>query len=115
MSLRVAQALKGAEPRVLTVHVPGGELPDGSHVVVPGMPALGAGRSWVVFTDVWGAVIGGCQGALEVRGGRVAATGEPVEALGRRVRAAARGAGGAEVRERARGARPQAAAPRRRR
>ena len=86
--LRVTRTFKGVGPRFMTVYVPGGVLPDGSEVVVSGMPSFRAGETSVVFVDVRGWVIGGMQGELEVTEGRVDATGQSMEDLGRSVRGA---------------------------
>jgi hypothetical protein len=86
--LEVERTYKGVGTRFMTVEVPGGVLPDGTRVVVGGMPAFAVGESSVVFVDVYGWVIGGFQGELEVSGARLDATGETLGALGRRVRAA---------------------------
>ena len=86
--LRVARSFKGAHPAAMTVNVPGGVLPDGSRLVVSGMPAFYVGESTVVFTDVFGRLLGGFQGALTVVNGRLAGSGETLQAFGRRVDAA---------------------------
>jgi hypothetical protein len=86
--LKVEKTYKGVGPRFMTVEVPGGVLPDGTRVVVAGMPAFRVGESSVVFVDVYGSVIGGFQGELDVSGARVAATGETLGAFGRRVQEA---------------------------
>jgi hypothetical protein len=91
--LRVAETLKGAGARFLTLRVPGGTLPGGRRWDAGGMPSFAVGESKVVFVDVFGRVLGGFQGALAVRGGRVAPGGVSLDAFGRGVRAAvARGA-----------------------
>jgi hypothetical protein len=84
--LQVSESLKGPQRRSLTVVVPGGELADGRRVVAAGMPGLRVGEQYVVFVDVYGRIIGGFQGAVALRAGRVEGTGEPAAAFGRRVR-----------------------------
>ena len=86
--LRVAEALKGPARTSITVVVPGGRAPDGSRVVVGGMPSFAPGDRCVVFVDVFGRVVGGFQGAYELQDGFVRGTGEPVASFGRRVAAA---------------------------
>ena len=86
--LHVTRTFKGIGPRFMTVYVPGGVLPDGRQVLVSGMPSFRVGETSVVFVDVRGWVIGGMQGELEVTEGRVDATGQSLEDLGRSVRGA---------------------------
>jgi len=89
--LRVSRTFKGVASRYLTLTVPGGVLPHGRRVVVPGMPGFGVGEHSVVFLDVFGRVIGGVQGELDISRGNVDATGESLASLGRRIRAAVAG------------------------
>jgi hypothetical protein len=89
--LRVSRSFKGVRRRFMTVQVPGGLLPDGTRVVVSGMPAFSVGERCVVFLDIYGWVVGGFQGELDVGGGRVEATGESLGAFGRRVQSAIHG------------------------
>jgi len=84
----VAETLKGASPRVATVYVPGGRLPDGTQAVVDGMPSFRVGESCCVFVDRNAWVVGGYQGKIGLSKGRVRETGESVAALSTRVRAA---------------------------
>src|SRR5665647_2578870 len=86
--LRVGRSLKGPAESSMTVYVPGGELPDGTRVVVDGMASFRVGDTCFVFVDTRGWVIGGFQGKLGVTYGRVRATGETTASLGRRVTAA---------------------------
>ena len=86
--LRVGRSLKGPAESSMTVYVPGGELPDGTRVVVDGMASFRVGDTCFVFVDTRGWVIGGFQGKLGVTYGRVRATGETTASLSRRVRAA---------------------------
>jgi hypothetical protein len=86
--LRVGRSLKGPAESSMTVYVPGGELPDGTRVVVDGMASFRVGDTCFVFVDTRGWVVGGFQGKLGVAYGRVLATCETTASLSRRVRAA---------------------------
>ena len=99
VALRVLHTLKGMETRRLLVQIPGGLDETGTGVVVDGMPQFRVGERAIVFVDVYGSVIGGFQGALDVQGDRIAGSGLSVASLGRRVRSVmvqARGAAGEE-------------------
>jgi hypothetical protein len=47
--LEVARAFVGDAGRIASVVLPGGVLPDGSGMVVPGMPRLEPGRDYILF------------------------------------------------------------------
>ncbi|MEY2747136.1 MAG: hypothetical protein RL112_2178 [Planctomycetota bacterium] len=77
--LEVSRAFVGAERGLVTASLPGGVLPDGSGMVLPGMPRLEPGREYILFLsrpDEHGMRMpaGLAQGALRVvrdaRGGR---------------------------------------------
>jgi Tol biopolymer transport system component len=114
--LRVLEVLKGAAPSELTIHVPGGRL-GGTTTVVSDPVSFARGRSYVIFLDDLGRVVGAWQGNPAVSAGRVAGTGLTLTAFERQL-AGLTGEAPQAVRPRALGAlrraaakaRPQAAA-----
>ncbi|MEN6431088.1 MAG: hypothetical protein ABFC80_09660, partial [Coriobacteriales bacterium] len=83
-AFRVTDVLSGESPDVVRMTLPGGEV-DGLVLSVSEVPSFSAGSTYVLFLEAGKAVVGGTQGALVVRNGRVDATGESVGAFARRV------------------------------
>lgn len=86
--MSVTDRLKGGATGTTVFYVPGGELPDGSRIVVDGVASFAPGESACVFIDAKGWVVGGFQGKVAVDGGRLSATGQSLSLFKDGVRAA---------------------------
>lgn len=82
--LSVLEVLKGAASRELTIHVPGGRLGK-TTAVVSDPVSFARGRSYVVFLDELGRVVGAWQGNPAVREGRVVEFGTLLAAFERQL------------------------------
>lgn len=89
--IEVQRVLKGSPGAVITCYVPGGAVPDGTVVVVDGMPSFTPGEQCYVFVDVRGWVIAGFQGKLAVDGGRVLSQDVGLRQMDARIAAAIEG------------------------
>lgn len=86
--VRVDETITGTAADTFTITQPGGEV-GGIGLFVTEVPVFNRGRDYVVFLGANGQVVGGTQGALALAGNRVAATGQTLSSLKRRVKAAA--------------------------
>jgi len=91
IDITVSDTLKGASSSTLTAYVPGGTAPGGLRMSVDGMPTFAVGEPCAVFVDANGWIMGGFQGKVIVRGGRVPGEGESVAGFSARVRGASKG------------------------
>ena len=64
--LWVGESLKGGAAGIITVYVPGGQLPDGSSVAIDSMASFAPGEECCVFVDEHGWVLGGYQGKVRL-------------------------------------------------
>jgi len=84
--VRVDETVAGTSGGTFTITQPGGEV-DGVGLFVTEVPAFVRGGRYVVFLGANGQVVGGTQGALRLDGNNIAASGESLSSVKRRVRA----------------------------
>lgn len=77
ITILVSDSLKGSTNSTQTVYVPGGNLPDGTTMLVDGMASFVPGDTCYVFADNRGWVMGGFQGKIGVVNGELEGTDTP--------------------------------------